>query len=433
MDDIPSYLLIIAIVLITLSMLFSISESAFLGMNKLRLRILRKNKNKKALRVSKLLEKKEYLINTLLISNDLVNIFLSSILTSIALSLFGQKGVGIATFTATILLLIFGEITPKTIATQSPDKIAYGLSGFVKFVTKIMTPVVYFVTLISRFFLRLLGIKTNKQNKTYTQEDIRTFFELSSESGLIEEIKTFFDISSESGVIEETENRIMSQIFKFSDLEARDIMVPRTRIRAVSLEASYRDIVEYSQRLGFTRFPVFRKSIDDIVGIIYLKDMLKYKDNQNEFSVSKVMRSPLFILGTKKMSSVQQTLFENRQSIAIVVDEYSGTDGIITQKDISREIFAMPGDDSLRGKIFDFDSVENKDDFEINGSILLRVLKNDLKINLDSEMNETIGGWFLEQINRMPVLGDKIEFEGWIFEVKKIQSHRIERMRIYKN
>ena len=417
MDDIPSYLFIIAFSLIVLSMLFSISESAFLGMNKLRLRILRKNKDKRALRAGKLLDKKEHLINTILISNDLVNIFLSAILTSIALSLFGQKGVTIATFTATVLLLIFGEITPKTIATRCPDPIAYGLSGFVSIFVKLMHPLVFVITAFAQLVLRIFGIKPDKHKKSYTEE----------------EIKTFFEMSSESGIIEEDENRFVNQIFKFSDLQAQDIMVPRTRIKVVPFTATYRDIIELSQRLGFTRFPVCRKSVDDIIGIIYLKDMIKFKNCPGDFNLQNVMRPPLFILGTKTMSQVQQMMFDNHQSIAIIVDEYSGTDGIVTEKDISREIFAMPGDDSLRGKVFDFDNIENKTDFEINGSVLLRVLKDDLKINLTSEINETIGGWFIEKINRMPVAGDLLEYQGWTFEVKKIQAHRIERMRIFKS
>lgn len=417
MDDLPAYLLVlILLVLITLSMLFSISESSFLGMNKLRLRILRKNKDKRALRAGKLLDRKEQLINTLLVSNDLVNIGLSSILTSLALEAFGERGVGIATLAATILLLIFGEITPKTISTRCPDKIAYALSPFVRIIVFIMHPVVRIVTFIASLILRLFGIKTKTKKQSYTEEDI----------------KTFFDVSSEHGVIAEGENRMMTQVFKFSDLEAQDIMVPRTKIRAVKTDATYRDIVELSQRLGFTRFPVYKKSIDDIVGIIYLKDMLAYRDRQSEFEITKVMRPPLFILGTKKMTSVQELLFENHQSMAIVVDEYSGTDGVVTEKDISREIFALPGDDTLRGKVFDFDVVENKKDFEINGSVLLRDLQEDLRIELISNINETIGGWFTEQIDRMPKAGDQIEYQGWCFKVVKIQSLRIERMRIQK-
>lgn len=416
MDDIPSYLIIIAVVLILLSMLFSISESAFLGINRLRLRLKRKKGEKRALRVGRLLDKKEHLINTLLISNDIVNIFLSSILASIALSLFGRAGVGYATLTATILLLVFGEITPKSIATRAPDKIAYGLSGFVSVIVFIMKPVVSIVTFFSGLILSIFGIRKSNSKKTYTEE----------------EIKTFFDISYESGVIEENENRLMTQIFKFSDLEAQDIMVPRTKIKAIHTDATYRDIVELSERLGFTRFPVYRSSIDDIVGIVYLKDLLNYEGKPETFKVQNVMRPPIFILGTKKMSSVQEVLFENRQSMAIVVDEYSGTDGIVTEKDISREIFALPGDDSLRGKVFDYDAVEDKLEFEINGSVLLRELQKDLAIPLESTINETIGGWFTEQINRMPKTGDTLEYSGYLFAVRKIQAHRIERILIKK-
>ena len=410
------YIFILLAALIVLSMLFSISESSFLGMNKLRLRVLRKNKDKRALIAGRLLDRRERLINTLLVSNDIVNIFLSSIITSIALETFGQKGVGIATLIATLLLLIFGEITPKTISTRCPDRIAYALAPFVQVVVIIMRPVVAIVTFIARCVLRIFGIRTNAKKQSYTEE----------------EIKTFFDISSESGVIEENENRMMTQVFKFSDLEAQDIMVPRTKIRAVPHDASYRDIVELSQRLGYTRFPVYRESIDDIIGIIYLKDMLAYKESQSTFNLQKVMRPPLFILGTKKITSVQELLFENHDSMAIIVDEYSGTDGVITEKDISREIFALPGENSLRGKVFDFDNVEDKSDFEINGSVLLRDLKEDLHIALESNINETIGGWFAEQIDRMPEDGDTIDFEGWRFTIKKIQAHRVERIQILK-
>ena len=410
------YIFILLAALIVLSMLFSISESSFLGMNKLRLRVLRKNKDKRALIAGRLLDRRERLINTLLVSNDIVNIFLSSIITSIALETFGQKGVGIATLIATLLLLIFGEITPKTISTRCPDRIAYALAPFVQVVVILMRPVVAIVTFIARCVLRIFGIRTNAKKQSYTEE----------------EIKTFFDISSESGVIEENENRMMTQVFKFSDLEAQDIMVPRTKIRAVPHDASYRDIVELSQRLGYTRFPVYRESIDDIIGIIYLKDMLAYKESQSTFKLQKVMRPPLFILGTKKITSVQELLFENHDSMAIIVDEYSGTDGVITEKDISREIFALPGENSLRGKVFDFDNVEDKSDFEINGSVLLRDLKEDLHIGLESNINETIGGWFAEQIDRMPETGDTIDFEGWRFTIKKIQAHRVERIQIFK-
>lgn len=385
-------------------------------MNKLRLKILRNKKDKKAQQAGKLLDKKEKLINTLLVSNDLVNIFISSIITAIALSLFGEKGVGIATVIATILLLIFGEITPKTISTRSPDKIAFALTPFINLIVWIMRPVVFIVTNIARLILRLFGISTAKKKQSYTEDDI----------------KTFFDIGEEAGVLEESENDMMSKVFKFTDLEAQDVMIPRTKIRAVQEETVYKDLVELCERTGFTRFPVFKDSIDDITGVVYLKDLLPYKNNPEAFVLKKVMRAPLFIPGTKNISAIQGDLSENRQSMAIVVDEYSGTDGIITTEDISREIFGTNKDSSMRGKVFDFDDIEDQNNFEINGSVLLRDLKESLHIDLDSEINETIAGWIIERLNRMPKTADVVEQGGWSFIVKKIQAHRIERVQIIK-
>ncbi len=409
-------MLILLIVLVVLSCIFSISESSFLGINRLRLRILRNKKDRKAMRAGKLLDRKEHLINTLLVSNDIVNIFISSLITAVALKLFGQKGVGIATIVATVILLVFGEITPKTISTRCPDKIALALSGFLTFWCRLMHPVIFVVTLISRGILRLFGVKPAKKKQEYTEE----------------EIKTFFDIGAETGALEKGGNSLMNRVFKFSDLEAQDIMIPRTKITAIPETSSYRDIIELSGRTDYTRFPVYRKSIDDIVGIVYLKDLLKFRTNTNDFSVAKVIRPPIFIPGTMKMSSVQNILSENRQSIAVVVDEYSGTDGLVTVKDISREIFRTPDETSLRGKVFAFETVENQEDFEINGSVLILDLKQALKIPLDSKINETIGGWFTEQTGRMPVPGDTCVFKGYRFIVRKVQSHRIERLQIVK-
>ncbi|MCF0242745.1 MAG: DUF21 domain-containing protein [Treponema sp.] len=420
MDPLPDKsfwgLVVALIVLVALSCIFSISESSFLGVNRLRLRLLRNKKDKKAVRTGKLLDKKEQLINTLLVANDIVNVLVSSLITTVSLKLFGSKGVGIATLAATVVLLIFGEITPKTISTRCPDKIAFGLSGFVTVLFYIMYPIIKVITCISRMILRMFGIKTTKKKQTYTEEDI----------------KNYFDYGVENGVLEKTENSMMNSILKFTDLEAQDIMIPRTKIRALKTDSTYNHIIEISGKTGFTRFPVYKDSIDDIVGIIYLKDLLKVKNNTEGFSVKQIMRPPVFIPGTQKMSQVQKILSENRQSIAIVVDEYSGTDGIVTASDISRQIFSTNNEHTLRGKVFDFGSIEDKNNFEINGSVLLIDMKNALGIPLVSKINETIGGWFMEQIDRMPDNEDFIEYKGYRFTVRKIQAMRIERMQIQK-
>lgn len=408
-------LVLASLVLITLSMLFSISESSFLGMNRLRLRILVKKGNRRAIRVMKLLAEKERLINTLLVANDLVNIMLSSLITAVAMGLFGNSGVGLATFVVTILLLVFGEITPKTISTRNPDKIAYSLSFFVKIVVVVMKPFVAVFTFVSQSVLKLRGIDVGKPKQSYTEEDI----------------KSFIDVGKETGVLEVGEGNMMNRVFKFTDLEASSIMIPRTSIAAISERATWSEVIELAQRTRYSRFPVYRKNLDDIVGVLYLKDLLK--TTPEDFKMKDIMRSPLFIPGTRKISSVQQVMQENRQTIAIIIDEYSGTDGLITQSDIHREIFGTAGNQSpLMGEsnVFEF---ANKTEFTIDGVTALIDLKNIIGVQLFSDFNDSVGGWIMERLDRIPVAGDKVVYEGWIFSVQKVERRRIIEIKIQKD
>lgn len=407
-------LLIASAALVVLSMLFSISESAFLSMNKLRLRILRKERNKKALRVGRLLEKKELLINTLLIANELVNILLSSIITAVAMKLFGRRGVGYATFAVTLLLLVFGEITPKAISTRNPDGIAYALSLFVEVVMHILHPVVYIFTFLSRIILRVRGIKLDKRQQTYSEEDI----------------KSFIEIGEETGVLENGEKNMMNSVFKFNDLDASDIMVPRTSIVRLNENTSYQEIIETAQRTRFSRFPIYRKNIDDIVGMLYLKDLLK--TTPEDFKMKEIMRFPLFIPGTRKISSVQQVMQENRQTIAIIIDEYSGTDGLITQSDIHREIFGTDGNQSpLIGESNIFE-LEDKNEFKLDGATALIDLKNTVGLQLFSDFNDSIGGWIMEHLDKIPVTGDFVVWENWKFSVLSMERRRITEVLVQK-
>lgn len=401
-------------VLIVLSMLFSISESAFLSMNKLRLMILRKERNPRAVRAGKLLEKKELLINTLLVANELVNILLSSIITAVAMTLFGNSGVGIATFVVTICLLIFGEITPKAVSTRNPDKIAYALAFFVDVVMHLLYPFVLIFTLISRIILKIRGINVDKPAQTYSEEDI----------------KSFLDVGEEAGVLENAEKNMMSSVFKFNDLNAAEIMVPRTMIVTLSENASYDEVIETAQRTRFSRFPIYRNSIDDIVGILYLKDLLK--TTPKEFSVKKIMRFPLFIPGTRKITSVQQVMQENRHSMAIIIDEYSGTDGLITQSDIHREIFGTAVNRTPWGGEFNIVDLEKASSFELDGATLLMDLKLHLGIALDSAVNDTLGGWIMERLDRIAVPGDRVKTDVWNFTVIKVEKRRIISVKVEK-
>lgn len=415
MDDYPSnnltILLLIAVTCIVLSALFSASESAFLGLNKLRVHFLREKGDKRAIRAGKLLEKKEELLNMILVGNEIVNVTLSVVLTSIFLKLFGPAGLGIATFAATILLLIFGEITPKSLTTRYPEKFSFALSGYVWFFFYLLRPLVLIFTSISRCFLRIFGISTKKKQATFTEE----------------EIKTFIDVGGEEGVLEKGEKNMMNRVFKFTDLNATDIMVPRRDVVGIETTASYRDIIQLSERTRISRFPVYAEDgIDNILGVLYVKDLLLFRDPRTEFSVEKLMRPPLFIPGTTRMSSIQEMMRKSKQSFAIVIDEYSGTDGILTTEDIEREIFGAIADDFQKAGDSTSVHIKNPDDNMLDGSARLMDLADELHIKLESRDNETIAGYICEKLGQIPVPGEFIEVGDYRFEVKSMDRRRIE-------
>lgn len=409
---------ILAAACITLSSLFSASESAFLGLNKLRVHFLREKGDKRAIRAGKLLERKEELLNMLLVGNEIVNVALSVTLTAIFLRLFGPAGLPIATFIATVLLLIFGEITPKSVTTTHPETCAFALSGFVKLFFYILRPFVVFFTFISRIILRIFGISTKKKAVSFTED----------------EIKTLIDVGGEEGVLEAGEKKMMSRVFKFTDLNATDIMIPRLKVICIDPGMSYRDVVQLSERTRISKFPVYENDdIDNIIGVLYVKDMLFFTEVRDEFSVRKVMRPPLFIPGTTKMSSIQELLHENHQSFAIVIDEYSGTDGILTIEDIEQEIFGAVVDD-----VYHEEEAEEREpsEFEeffsksIDGSTRLIDLNETLRIKLESKLNETIAGYICEKLERIPMVGESIEESNYVFTVEKLEGHRIAKVHV---
>lgn len=414
MDDYPSdnliILLLVAITCIVLSSLFSASESAFLGLNKLRVHFLREKGDKRAIRAGKLLERKEELLNMLLVGNEIVNVTLSVVLASIFLKLFGAAGLGIATSIATVLLLIFGEITPKSLTTRYPEKSSFFLSRFVWFFFYFLRPFVIIFTSISRLFLKVFGISTKKKQATFTEE----------------EIKTFIDVGGEEGVLENGEKNMMNRVFKFTDLNATDIMVPRCDVIGIETKASYRDIIQLSERTRISRFPVYTEDgIDNILGVLYVKDLLFFRGAKEDFSVEKLMRPPLFIPGTTKMSSIQEMMRKNKQSFAVVIDEYSGTDGILTTEDIEREIFGAIADDFQKAGDSTSVHIKNPDDNLLDGSARLIDLADELHLKLESRDNETIGGYICEVLGHIPVPGEFIEVGEYRFEVSSMDRLRI--------
>lgn len=401
-------LLLAVVVLIILSMIFSSSESAFLSINRLRIRFLRSKKDRGAIRVGRLLDRKEQLLNTVLVGNNIVNIAITALLTSLALQLFGSSGVGIATLASTVVLLIFGEITPKTVGSRHPEPVAFLFSGLISFSMKLLSPLVFVFSGFARLASRALGIKSNQKTVSFTED----------------EIKNFIDVGEEEGVLEQDEKRMMHRVFRFTDLAAKDIMVPRTKIVAISLTASYHSIIELAQQSRLSRFPVYRQNLDDIVGVLYIKDMMFYQGKSDNFFVQDIMRPPLYIVGTKKMSSVQQMLRENRQSLAVVIDEYSGTDGILTTEDISREIFGTVGDEFYQARMPQTVELAQGEAL-VDGAIRLTEVSERFGCTLHSEFYETLGGYLSEKLDKVPVEGDFYREQGILFTVKEAEATRI--------
>ncbi|NLK46334.1 MAG: HlyC/CorC family transporter [Treponema sp.] len=396
-------------------MIFSATENAFLSINKLRLRVLRSKKNKKAQRTGKLLDSKTKLLNTVLIGNNLVNVGVTSILTAIALDMFGANGVEIATIVSTVLLLIFGEITPKVVASIYPEKIAFAVSPLISFLTKVFTPLVWIFSRITEPIAKLFGVNLLPKTVSFTEEDI----------------KTFIDAGEEEGVIEQNEKTMLRQVFKFTDLTAKEIMIPRKEIISISLDSSYQEILDLAQTTSFSKFPVYKNGIDDICGFVYLKDMFFFDDETEIFSVKKIMRPPLFILESRRISSIRKIFRENRQSIAIVVDEYSGTSGLVTIEDLTHEIF---------GNVSDEDSVENKEyncisdsSFMVSGSMRLVELSEKLGVELKSEFYDTVGGFITEKLGDFPQENVELKLDMCTLIVKKIDGHRVETVLVKRN
>lgn len=405
-------LIAISVVLVFLSMIFSAAESAFLSINKLRVRLLRNKKNRRATRVWRLLNNKDRLINTLLVGNNIVNIALSSIFTYIAIELFGNAGVGLATFVVTLVLLIFGEISPKTIATHNPEPIAFFFSGFISCLEVILYPLVYIFTKVTGLFLKVANVDVKKETVTFTEE----------------EIKIFLEVGKEQGILEKNESSMMHKVFRFSDLSAKAIMIPRKHIIAIREDFSYSKVIEYSQRYRLSRFPIYRSSLDDITGILYVKDMLPYKMCPEKFEIKKVMRPPLFILESKNMSGIQQMLRENRQSMAVVIDEYSGTKGVLTVEDLVKEIFG-----TIEYKPYSRISeikAKNTTSSEVDGLFRIIDINQQLELNIVSENCETIGGYICEKLGEIPSEGQSTVIGNYKFIVTKMDDKRVGKIRV---
>ena len=405
--------LVILLVLICLSGLFSASETALTTVSELKLKTMADDNNKKAIRVLKLIDKKSKMLSTILIMNNIVNISASSLTTTLAMRIWGNAAVAIATGVLTLLVLLFGEITPKTIATIHNDRLALALGGIISVLMKILTPVIFIVDKLANFILKLFRIDASKASSAYTEGELRTLL----------------DASHEEGVIESEERQMIDNVFDFGDSLAKDVMIPRIDMISVALDATYYELRDVFEVHKFTRLPVYEDSTDNIVGIINMKDVLFYDDLPN-FHISDFMREANFTVEYKKTAELMMEMRQNSISMMLVLDEYGDTVGLVTLEDLLEEIVGEIRDE------FDEDEknlIQSMGDREyvVDGSLKIDDINDALDLEFSSENYDSVGGLIIEKLERLPEVGDAVTLEdGTILETLEMDKNHIEKIKM---
>ena len=385
-----------------------------MSVNKIRLRSLADEGNKRAAMALDILENQTpKLLSAILIGNNIVNISASSLATTLAYS-FGGYMVSIVTVILTVLILIFGEITPKNYATINAERLTLRYIPVFKFLMTIMTPVIFIINLFSRGVMRLMRVDPDAASKAMTEEELRTIV----------------DVSHEDGVIESDEKEMIYNVFDLGDATAKDIMVPRVHVTFADVESTYDELIETFREDKFTRLPVYKDSQNNIVGIINMKDLLLYDKNE-EFVIDRFLRKPHFTYETKSISDLLVEMKDSTFNIAIVLDEYGDMAGLITLEDILEEIVGEIHDeydekeDELVQKISDREYI-------IEGSMHLDDVNDHLNTELDSEDYDSLGGFIIEHLDRLPVAGDEVVTDDGIrLVVEKLDKNRIEKVHVY--
>ena len=404
--------LVTIIILIILSAFFSSAETALTTVNEVRIRSLAEDGNKRALTVQKIKERYSKMLSAILIGNNIVNISASSLVTTFTIDLFGNAFVGIATGILTMLVLLFGEIVPKTWASTNSEKIALIYSSIIYALMIILTPVIFVIDKLAHGILKIFRINaTKKVAMTET------------------ELKTYVDVSHEDGVIETEEREMIYNVFDFSDSVARDIMIPRIDVVSVCSTANYEEVFELFKEHMYTRIPVYENDKDHIIGIINIKDFLLV-ENKPEFKVSNILRPVHYTYELKKTADLLMVMREKSTSVTIVLNEYGAAVGMITTEDLLEEIVGEIRDE------YDEDEKEliqkiDEREYIVEGNMKLSDLNDALGCLLESEDYDSIGGILIELLDKLPELGESATTKDGIhLTVEETDEKRIKKVRI---
>ena len=406
----------ILIILVLLSAFFSSAETAFMTCNKVKMKSLADEGNKRAGKVLLICEDTQRMLSAILIGNNIVNLSASALMTVFVTDVFGSFAVGIGTGVLTLLVLIFGEIVPKTVATAYAENMSLWYAGIIGAFMVLMTPLSFIINGIATLFLKLFRVNTD--NRVAMTEN---------------ELKTYVDVSHEDGVIESEEKEIIYNIFDFSDAQAKDIMIPRIDMSCVSTEATYDEIMIVFKENMYTRIPVFDgNEQDNIIGIINVKDLILLEDKEN-FKVSDYLRKAYYTYEFKKTSDLLVEMREKSQNVAFVLSEYGATVGMITLEDLLEEIVGEIRDE------YDSDEVNLIKDvgerrYLVEGNMKLDDINDELGTDLDSEDYDSIGGLMIEALDRLPRYGEVVTLDNGItLTARAVKGNRITKVLITAN
>ncbi len=362
--------------------------------------------------VSKLVEDPNKLLGAVLVGNNIVNIGASSLATVVATDIFKSAGAGIATGVMTILVLIFGEITPKSLSTQKSQEVACFVARPISLVVLIFTPVVKVLMFISNLIIRLFGGKIDTSKPFITTD----------------ELKTIVTVSHEEGVLEEEEKEMIYNVFGFGDSYTKDVMIPRTDMIAVDVNATYDEIIELYKQEQFSRMPVYQESHDNIIGVIYMKDLLLKQFDPKDFVISDFLRDVYFVHEFKRIDELFKEMRSKKIGMAIVVDEYGGTSGIVTLEDLIEEIVGDIDDE--------YDMTEDSfvkiadQEYLVDGSFRISDFNDELNLDISSNEFDSIGGFIIGLLDRFPDEGEVVVYDDITFKVEETMNNRINKLRI---
>lgn len=410
MDNQSLILIITIIVLIMLSAFFSATETAFSSLNRIRVKNMANDGNRKASKVLRLVENYDKLITTILVGNNLVNILSSSLATVLFVKLYPLNGVTIASTVMTILVLIFGEITPKTIAKEYPVGYAMAVVDIVDLLMVILTP----INVLSTLWKKALGIVFKFDNDDSMSQ---------------EELLTIVEEATEDGDINERDGNLISNAIEFNELEVKDILTPRVEVVAVDIEDSMDDILEAFSQHGYSRFPVYEGSIDNIIGIIHEKDFFRlYLDKAT--SIRSAIQEVLYTSPYIKVSELLRQVQNHKTHMTVVIDEYGGTAGIITLEDMLEELVGEIWDE--HDEVIEYFTKIDEENYMISCNANLEEMFEYFDIDMKEEYEfTTVSAWVIHLFDKIPMNGDKTEYGRFQITVTESDGKTVQSIEIH--